>query len=295
MKKFSEYVKEKRTEANLTQDQLAELMNVSLNSVQGWESGKYKTKKTRLADLAKHLGVEVDELESAYNDDGEDFSNFPSFMYTDEQNEIISTLRLTPEHKELVMLLKIYNSDKPDETIRNRLQGSAGWSDCVLNCLKRIPYKYTEDKGVFKVYDLGLHLSNFFKYVPVSFCFDMIRMNPNTVFDIRTLDKSEIFKWMNLCKFGESNYTYGSYNNKPPYYSYQAQLIRNFKEEAKVFNEWDYRNRKQELSYNQSYNQYPSKPKVQLTEELFDDDNYTITTKLSQAGVLFKEWCSDLT
>ena len=184
MKKFSEYLKEKRTAANLTQEKLAELIGVSLNSVQSWESGKYKPKKSKLSDLANHLGVEVDELESAYNDDGEDFSDFPSFMYTDEQNEIIRTLRLTPEHKELVMLLKIYNSDKPDVSVRNRSQSGAGWSDSVLSCLKRIPYKYTEDKGVFKVYELGLHLSNFFKYVPVSFCFDMIRLNPDTVFDI---------------------------------------------------------------------------------------------------------------
>ena len=237
------------------------------------------------------ISVEVDELESAYNDDGEDFSGFPSFMYTDEQNEIIRTLRLTPEHKELVMLLKIYNSDKPDVSVRNRSQSGAGWSDSVLSCLKRIPYKYTEDKGVFKVYELGLHLSNFFKYVPVSFCFDMIRLNPDTVFDIRTLNKSDIFRWMNLCKFGESNYSYGSYNDKTPYYSYQARFVRDFKEETIVLNEWEYRERKEHSSYN---NQYSSKPKVQLTEEIYNDEEHSVTTKLSQTGVLFKEWCSSL-
>jgi transcriptional regulator with XRE-family HTH domain len=272
MKKFGEYVKEKRTEANLTQDQLAELMKVSLNSVQGWESGKYKTKKARLADLAKHLGVDANELESVYNDDGEDFSNFPSFLYTDNQNEIIKTLRLTPEHKELVMLLKIYNSDKPDE-------GVGGWSSTVMSCLKRIPYKYVENKGAFKVYELGLHLSKFFRYVPVSFCFEMIRNNPNTVFDIRTLDKNEILKWMDLDKFGEQ------------YYIDRAISFRNFQESTEKLNKWEYRNRKKQLSHNDLCT---SQPQVPFTEVVFDDENYTITNKLTQAGILFKEWCRDL-
>ncbi|HEZ7990717.1 MAG TPA: hypothetical protein RWO66_07150, partial [Ruminococcus sp.] len=67
--------------------------------------------QTKLSDLAKHLDIDPNELETIYNDDGEDFSNFPFFMYTDEQNEIISQLRLTPEQKEFMMLIRIYNSD----------------------------------------------------------------------------------------------------------------------------------------------------------------------------------------
>ena len=247
-------------------------MGVSLNSVQGWESGKYKTKKARLADLAKHLGVDADELESVYNDDGEDFSNFPSFLYTDNQNEIIKTLRLTPEHKELVMLLKIYNSDTPDE-------GVGGWSSTVMSCLKRIPYKYVENKGVFKVYELGLHLSRFFRYVPVSFCFEMIRNYPDTVFDIRTLAKSEIIKWMKLGKFGEQ------------YYIDRAISFRNFQESTEKLNKWEYRDRKKQLSQNDLCT---SQPQVPFTEVVFDDENHTITNKLTQTGILFKEWCRDL-
>ena len=293
MKKFSEYLKEKRTTANLTQEKLAELIGVSLNSVQSWESGKYKPKKSKLSDLANHLGIDFVELETAFNDDGEDFSNFPFFMYTDEQNEIISQLRLTPEQKEFMMLIRIYNSNNWDR-LRNK---SLEWHSDIMGALRKIPYKYTEEKGVYKVYDFGQHLSKFLRYVPASFCFDMIRNSPDTVFDIRTLDKKDIFKWMNLLTFGESNYLipYDYNRQKPSYYSYQAQFVRDFQEVSKKLNDWEYRNRKQELSYNQSYNQYSSTPKIKLTEEVFDDENYTITTKLSQAGVLFKEWCSDLT
>ena len=42
MVKFSEYIKQKRTEAALTQDDLSELMEVSLNTVQNWEGTTFK-------------------------------------------------------------------------------------------------------------------------------------------------------------------------------------------------------------------------------------------------------------
>lgn len=289
MKKFSEYLKEKRIAANLTQDKLSELIGVSLNSVQSWESGKYKPKKSKLSDLANHLGIDFVELETAFNDDGEDFSNFPFFMYTDEQNEIISQLRLTPEQKEFMMLIRIYNSNNWDR-LRNK---SLEWHSDIMGALRKIPYKYTEEKGVYKVYEFGQHLSKFLRYVPASFCFDMIRNSPDTVFDIRTLDKKDIFKWMNLLTFGESNYLipYDYNRQKPSYYSYQVRFVRDFQEKTVKLNEWDYRNRKQDLSYNQN----SSKPKITLTEEIYNDADYSITTKLSQAGILFKEWCSDLT
>lgn len=289
MKKFCEYLKDKRTEANLTQEQVADSMGVSLNAVQNWESGRTRIKKSRLTELAGVLNIDPVELENAFNDDGEDFSNFPFFMYTDEQNEIISQLRLTPEQKEFMMLIRIYNSNNWDR-LRNK---SLEWHSDIMGALRKIPYKYTEEKGVYKVYDFGQHLSKFLRYVPASFCFDMIRNSPDTVFDIRTLDKKDIFKWMNLLTFGESNYLipYDYNRQKPSYYSYQVRFVRDFQEKTVKLNEWDYRNRKQDLSYNQN----SSKPKILLTEEIYNDADYSITTKLSQAGILFKEWCSDLT
>ena len=263
-------------------------MGVSLNSVQSWESGKYKPKKNKLSDLSKHLDIDANELEAVYNDDGEDFSNFPSFMYTDEQNEIISTLRLTPEQKEFMMLIRIYNTERPNKTGG----GYFSWDHDIMGGLRRIPYKYTEVKGVYKVFEFGEHLTKFLRYVPKEFCFEMIRNSPDTVFDLRTLDKKEIYKWMNLCTFGESKYMipYDYNRQNPLYYSYQVRFVRDFQEKTIKLNEWDYRNRKQNLSYNQN----SSAPKVPLTEEIYNDSDYSITTKLSQAGILFKEWCSDL-
>lgn len=272
---FSANVKEKRIEANLTQEQLGERMGVSVNAVQNWESGKNKPKKDRLADLAKYLGVDANELESAYYDDGEDFSNFPSFMYTDEQNKIISTLRLTPEQKEFMMLIRIYNSDNRDRVHNKPIE----WDKNIMEALRRIPYKYTEEKGVFRVYELGLHLSKFLKYVPASFCFEMIRSSPDTVFDIRTLDKKTILKWMDFRTIGRKElWPYSTWN------------LCNFKEKTEKLDAWGYRNRKEQQARELS-NTFAN----QLIETVFDDANYTITTRLTPTGVLFKEWSSDIT
>ena len=114
MRNFGEYLKQKRTETELTQENLAEMMGVSQNAVQNWESGRTRIMKNRLSKLAECLKIELSKLEAAYNDDGEDYPDFPSFMFSDEQNEIISSLHLTPEHKELIMLIRIYNADNWD-------------------------------------------------------------------------------------------------------------------------------------------------------------------------------------
>lgn len=286
MKRFCDFLKDKRTESNLTQDQLAGLMNVSLNAVQNWESGRTSIKKSRLSDLAKALKTDIVELEAVYNDDGEDYSNFPFFMYTDEQNSIISTLRLTPEQKEFMMMIKIYNSNNWDRS-RNK---SLDWTDGIMDALRKIPYKYTEDKGIFKVYELGLHLKNFLHYVPATFCFEMIRNSPETVFDIRTLDKIDILRWMNLCRFGESK-QYDYIHKNTPYYSYQISIINEFKETTRNLDRLEYKEQKERVLYNQ----LQPKKFVELIEETFNDDECSITTKLTKEGVLFKEWFSELT
>lgn len=277
MKKFSEYLKEKRIAANLTQDKLSELIGVSLNSVQSWESGKYKPKKSKLSDLANHLGIDADELETVFNDDGEDFSNFPFFMYTDEQNEIISQLRLTPEQKEFMMLIRIYNTERP-----NKIGGGCfSWDHDVMGGLRRIPYKYTDEKGVYKVYEFGLHLTNFLRYVPKEFCFEMIRNSPDTVFDLRTLDKKDILKWMDYCVFDK-------YYNQPGmdslsrknYYSNLSRSIGQFKEHTI------------DTRYSSPYS---NDKNTDMT--LFDQtsDQYRRTTiKLSDKGLQFQEWCKDI-
>ena len=279
MKKFSELLKEKRAAANLTQEQLAELTGVSLTSVQNWESGENKPKKARLSVLAEYLGIELAELEAAFNDDGEDFSNFPFFMYTDEQNSIINTLRLTPEQKEFMMLIRIYNTER-----LNRKSGEYfSWDQDIMGGLRRIPYKYTEVNGVYKVFELGEHLTIFLRYVPKEFCFEMIRNSPDTVFDLRTLDKKDILRWLDYCAFDKSS-TIGV-RPGTDYYSKLSRSIQQFKEQTIDRSDESYR------YYLPSYEQNND---MSLFEIVNDQSRKTTTIKLSDKGLQFQEWCKDI-
>ena len=278
MVKFSEYIKQKRTEAALTQDDLSELMEVSLNTVQNWESGRTSIKKERLSKLAEVLKVEYSELEAVFNDDGEDYPNFPFFMFSDKQIEIINTLRLKKKKKEFIMLLRIYNADNWDRARQKRLN----WYDCIMLSLRKIPYKYTEVKGAFKVYELGLQVDKFFKYVPPSFCFEMIRANPDTDFDLRKLDKKDILRWMDLRIFNDSyNRTINSYSYGEGFYSYLSRTIAKFNEETV------------RTGYNDSYysNLYSD---TELFQVIYTESSRSKTYQLTDKGLKFKEWCNDL-
>lgn len=270
MKKFSEFLKEKRVADNLTQGELAELANVSVTTVQNWESGKNKPTKDHLSDLAKHFGIETVELEAALNDDGEDFSNFPFFMFTDEQISIINTLRLTPEQKEFMMLIRIYYTER-----LNRKNGEYySWDQDIMGGLRRIPYKYTEVKGVYKVLELGEHLTKFLEYVPIGFCFERIRNSPDTVFDIRTLDKKDILRWMDYSTFNRVLMGKG-------FYSSLARSIQRFKE-GRI--DEDYR------SFLHSCGYYEPDIDMSLFENIYGPK----TIKLSDKGLKFQEWCKDI-
>ena len=277
MIKFSEYIKQKRTEAALTQDDLSELMEVSLNTVQNWESGRTSIKKERLSKLADVLKVEYSELEAVFNDDGEDYPNFPFFMFNEEQVNIINTLRLTPELKEFIMLLKIYNADNWNRAYQKRME----WYEGIMSSLRKIPFKYTEDKGVFKVYEFGLQVDRFFKYVPPAFCFEMIRANPNTDFDLRKLDKKEILKWMDYRVFHESYNRISGSNPYESYYGSISRIIANFTEESVKF------------SYNISYYSDLYRD-TELFQVVSSTSNRSITYQLTEKGKQFKEWCKDI-
>lgn len=61
-KKFGLRLKELRAERNITQDKLAELLQVSLDTVKNYEAGRYGPEFARLPDLAKALKVKVKDL-----------------------------------------------------------------------------------------------------------------------------------------------------------------------------------------------------------------------------------------
>ena len=62
MNRFGQYLKSKRMEAGLTQQQVADNLNVSKNAVQNWESGNTKIKTDRFSQLAYIYNISVQDL-----------------------------------------------------------------------------------------------------------------------------------------------------------------------------------------------------------------------------------------
>lgn len=60
--KFPERVRYLREKKGLTQEELARLTNVSQVSIHAYEAGKVKPFRNTQIQLAKHLGVTVNEL-----------------------------------------------------------------------------------------------------------------------------------------------------------------------------------------------------------------------------------------
>lgn len=59
---FSKKLKELRLKANLTQNEIAEKLNISQPSYQQWESGRRKPTLTTLEMFSDFFGVSIEEL-----------------------------------------------------------------------------------------------------------------------------------------------------------------------------------------------------------------------------------------
>ena len=62
LKKFGKNVKIERIKKDLTQEQLAEIMNVSQNYIANIECGKANMSLAKVLELAKYLDVEIEKL-----------------------------------------------------------------------------------------------------------------------------------------------------------------------------------------------------------------------------------------
>ncbi len=83
---FAETLRHLRTERALSQQDLAERMNVARSTVARWETGSRLPDVAMLARLARCLGVEVDTLLRAAEESGE----APNVMMVDDRKIILS-------------------------------------------------------------------------------------------------------------------------------------------------------------------------------------------------------------
>lgn len=106
--------KELRKKQGLTQQKLAEKLDVTVNTIQNWEHGRNLPSGDNLNKYLKALGITnpvdvtriVGEISTAnYNDDHTDeLGNVPSFLFADDSQELITIKQCYATSEELDML-----------------------------------------------------------------------------------------------------------------------------------------------------------------------------------------------
>jgi len=191
MNQFGEFLKKSRINAGLTQEQLAEKMSVSLTSVQKWESGTSQIRNDKLSNLAYYLNIPTDIIikEMIHSIDKNRNNNFPSFLFDEQVNKIISTLHLNLKQQELFGLLCIYQEDFLLDS----------YDDTMID-LKQIPYQFICDVGSIHLMNITDGLKHVLKYVKKDFLLKVIRHDPESEFDILRMPKPLI------CEYIDSGY-----------------------------------------------------------------------------------------
>lgn len=190
MMNMSTFIKRRRKEVGLTQEQLAKKMDVSVVSVQNWESGKKGIELKRYTKLASVLKVPVDKLikEVLIEEDKMRPGMWPDFLFDKSTNDVIDTLHLNLVQQDLFGLLYIYDSEylKKMEIDFNTLYDD----------LKRIPYGFIEKLGSIQFMNQVDDLHKVIKYVKVEFLIKVLKQNPDMEFNIKKLPKELICEFI---------------------------------------------------------------------------------------------------
>ncbi len=87
--KTGKFISQKRKELNLTQEQLAEQLNVSNKTISKWETGKCMPDYSIVQNLCQKLGITVAELMDGEDSDGS--------IHTYDEDQVIEMLRRIQE------------------------------------------------------------------------------------------------------------------------------------------------------------------------------------------------------
>lgn len=207
MKTFASYIKKLRVGKGLTQEALAESLQVSKVTVQNWEKGK-GIRRDRLKELSILFNVPIGELKDAMdadiNDEGTD--NWPDFLFeyqreddegniikeaSNSNNHIVSTLHLNLEQQELFGILSIYGAEylqKDNVDIYDRQD--------FENCLKIVPFDYINKVGSIQFMNICDGLYKVLRYVKPDFLLKILKMDPDWQFNLKKLSKDLICEFI---------------------------------------------------------------------------------------------------
>lgn len=92
---FRQRIKQLRTEKGLKQEEVAELINVTHQTYQKWETGKTEPKVSQIQKLASVLGVNINGLFEKHEEDIDE----------ETKNKIIETEKLTDDEKNTLNMM----------------------------------------------------------------------------------------------------------------------------------------------------------------------------------------------
>lgn len=192
MNLFGDYISRLRNYSKMTQEQLAENMDVSKTTIQNWESGRTKVKPAHLKKLAYLFNVSDASLISELNRENDSMrvDNFPYFLFEDD-NEligIIQSLHLNLNQQELFGLICLYNPDI--------LKNYADWEVLFDESLTKIPYDFICKVGSIQYMNLADGLRNLLKYVQPEFLLKVLKLYPEELFDVTRFSKELIIEFL---------------------------------------------------------------------------------------------------
>ncbi len=180
MENLSEFLKEKRKQAGLSQQLAAERLDVSKNTIQNWESSGTPN-AMQLRDISNVYQIEPEEFLPYLFD--LDRSEFPDFLFSKNELEIIRMLRFNSELQELFSMLFIYSFESASR--EESADEDNQWKK-LLN-LSKLPSDYIKDKKPAKVLSLSDQLGGMLEYIDATMIYDEICESPNKLFDVRLM------------------------------------------------------------------------------------------------------------
>ncbi|MDE5763384.1 MAG: helix-turn-helix domain-containing protein [Ruminococcus sp.] len=181
MNYFGAMLKRNRKLAGLTQEQLAEKLNVSTVAVQNWETGKNQMRPEKLSKLSYLFNIPLETLihEILISEKNNLKDRFPYFLFEEDTNDIVRTLHLTLSQQELFGILYIYQA----EFLERKEMDSAN----LREDLKLIPYEFISRFGSINLLNIAEGLYHVLKYVKSDFLVKVLRLNPEKEFDLCSL------------------------------------------------------------------------------------------------------------
>lgn len=178
MNSFGAMLKRNRKLAGLTQEQLAEKLNVSTVAVQNWETGKNQIRPEKLSKLSYLFNIPLETLiyEMLISEKNDLQDRFPYFLFDEDTNDIVRTLHLTMSQQELFGILYIYHAEFLD---REEMDSANLRED-----LKLIPYEFVSRFGSINLLNIAEGLYHVLKYVQTDFLVRVLRLNPEKEFDL---------------------------------------------------------------------------------------------------------------